>query len=499
MRNLSKKSILSLVIRQGEKQMTQGRKEGIRARQKRGRARTIGKVFALLLLCFSMPFLLKTATASSPGEVIQISAKGGSILQGEEMPALTAKVSLETKSKKDQKLDDSGFTVQDLAEELENGEGYTLVCEADPDTEGEYPVEVVLSEEIREKLEKEWVGLVQIQTKDAAFQVKNPVGDWDGTKFKKYDGTYVTNAFVVSMGNTYYFNEDGEKVTGWQTIGEKQYCFDKDGIMQTGWKEKDGDTYYMGSDGAAVTGWLELEDSTYYFHQDGKMAVGTVYLGTMMCKFGDDGKLISKEENKIDPNRPVIALTFDDGPGDRTGELLDQLEKYDAKATFFMLGQKVSSYPDEIKKMKEIGCELGNHSYDHPNLAKLGADGVKKQIGDTNSKIQAIVGEGASVMRPPYGAISATLKANAGMPLILWNIDTLDWKTRNAKATVDMVIENAKDGDIILMHDIHTESVDAAIELIPKLLEKGYQLVTVSELAAYKNVTLENGEKYTDF
>lgn len=479
--------------------MTQGRKEGIRARQKKGRARTIGKVFALLLLCFSMPFLLKTATASSPGEVIQISAKGGSILQGEEMPALTAKVSLETKSKKDQKLDDSGFTVQDLAEELENGEGYTLVCEADPDTEGEYPVEVVLSEEIREKLEKEWVGLVQIQTKDAAFQVKNPVGDWDGTKFKKYDGTYVTNAFVVSMGNTYYFNEDGEKVTGWQTIGEKQYCFDKDGIMQTGWKEKDGDTYYMGSDGAAVTGWLELEDSTYYFHQDGKMAVGTVYLGTMMCKFGDDGKLISKEENKIDPNRPVIALTFDDGPGDRTGELLDQLEKYDAKATFFMLGQKVSSYPDEIKKMKEIGCELGNHSYDHPNLAKLGADGVKKQIGDTNSKIQAIVGEGASVMRPPYGAISATLKANAGMPLILWNIDTLDWKTRNAKATVDMVMENAKDGDIILMHDIHTESVDAAIELIPKLLEKGYQLVTVSELAAYKNVTLENGEKYTDF
>lgn len=479
--------------------MTQGRKEGIRARQKRGRARTIGKVFALLLLCFSMPFLLKTATASSPGEVIQISAKGGSILQGEEMPALTAKVSLETKSKKDQKLDDSGFTVQDLAEELENGEGYTLVCEADPDTEGEYPVEVVLSEEIREKLEKEWVGLVQIQTKDAAFQVKNPVGDWDGTKFKKYDGTYVTNAFVVSMGNTYYFNEDGEKVTGWQTIGEKQYCFDKDGIMQTGWKEKNGDTYYMGSDGAAVTGWLELEDSTYYFHQDGKMAVGTVYLGTMMCKFGDDGKLISKEENKIDPNRPVIALTFDDGPGDRTGELLDQLEKYDAKATFFMLGQKVSSYPDEIKKMKEIGCELGNHSYDHPNLAKLGADGVKKQIGDTNSKIQAIVGEGASVMRPPYGAISATLKANAGMPLILWNIDTLDWKTRNAKATVDMVMENAKDGDIILMHDIHTESVDAAIELIPKLLEKGYQLVTVSELAAYKNVTLENGEKYTDF
>ena len=479
--------------------MTQGRRQGIKTRRRRGRARTVLKVFALLLLCFSMPFLLKTATASSPGEVIRISAKGGSILQGEEMPALAAKVSLETESKKDRKLDDSGFTVRDLAKQLESGEGYTLVCEADPDTEGEYPVEVVLNEEIRKKLEKDWVGLVQIQTKDAVFQVKNPVGDWDGTKFKKYDGSYVTSDFVVSLGKTYYFDKEGEKVTGWQTIGENQYCFDENGVMQTGWQEKDGDTYYLGSKGASVTGWQEIEGSTYYFHQDGKMAVGTVYLGITMCEFGDDGKLISKEENKIDPDRPVIALTFDDGPGKRTGELLEQLEKYDAKATFFMLGQKVASYPDEIKKMKEIGCELGNHSYDHPNLANLSAGGVKKQIGDTNSKIKKIVGEEATVMRPPYGAISATLRENAGMPLILWNIDTLDWKTRNAKTTVDMVMKNVDDGDIILMHDIHTESVDAAIELIPKLLEKGYQLVTVSELAAYKNVTLENGEKYTDF
>ena len=479
--------------------MTQGRRQGIKTRRRRGRARTVLKVFALLLLCFSMPFLLKTATASSPGEVIRISAKGGSILQGEEMPALAAKVSLETESKKDRKLDDSGFTVRDLAKQLESGEGYTLVCEAEPDTEGEYPVEVVLNEEIRKKLEKDWVGLVQIQTKDAVFQVKNPVGDWDGTKFKKYDGSYVTSDFVVSLGKTYYFDKEGEKVTGWQTIGESQYCFDENGVMQTGWQEKDGDTYYLGSKGASVTGWQEIEGSTYYFHQDGKMAVRTVYLGTMMCEFGDDGKLISKEDSKIDPSRPVIALTFDDGPGKRTGELLDQLEKYDAKATFFMLGQKVASYPDEIKKMKEIGCELGNHSYDHPNLANLSADGVKKQIGDTNSKIKKIVGEEATVMRPPYGAISATLRENAGMPLILWNIDTLDWKTRNARITVDMVMKNVDDGDIILMHDIHTESVDAAIELIPKLLEKGYQLVTVSELAAYKNVTLENGEKYTDF
>lgn len=477
--------------------MEQGRKFRIKNRRRQGRVRTLVKVFTLLLLCFSMPFLLRTASASSPEAVIKVSVKEAAILQGEEMPALTAETTVE--GDEEQKLDKEGDTVRDLVERFRNGEGYTIVCQADPNTEGEYPAEIVLDDEILQKLEKDWVGLVQIQTQDSTFKVKNPVGDWEGNKFKKYDGTYVTNDFVVSMGKTYYFGEDGEKVTSWQTIGGRLYDFDEDGVMQTGWKEKEDAVYYLGEDGAAVAGWQELEGSTYYFHPDGRMATGTLYLGTMLCKFGDDGKLLSKEESTVDPSRPMIALTFDDGPGDRTVELLEHLQQYGARATFFMLGQKVASHADAVKKMKEIGCELGNHSYDHANLAKLDANGVKKQIEDTNLKIKEIVGEGAALMRPPYGAISSTLKENAGMPLILWNIDTLDWKTRDAKATVDMVMNNVKDGDIILMHDIHTETVDAAIELIPKLLEEGYQLVTVSELAAYKNVPLENGQKYTDF
>lgn len=91
------------------------------------------------------------------------------------------------------------------------------------------------------------------------------------------------------------------------------------------------------------------------------------------------------------------------------------------------------------------------------------------------------------------------MKENVGLPMILWNIDTLDWKTRDAKATVDHVMSKAKDGDIILMHDIHSETIDAALELIPKLQEAGFQLVNVSELAAAKGITLESGQKYTDF
>ncbi len=125
--------------------------------------------------------------------------------------------------------------------------------------------------------------------------------------------------------------------------------------------------------------------------------------------------------------------------------------------------------------------------------------GIRDQVDRTDQKLSEIIGEGASLIRPPYGAISDTMKASVGMPMILWNIDTLDWKTRNAEATVNTVMESVKDGDIILMHDIHTESVDAAVELIPKLIDAGFQLVTVSEMAAAKGIVLENGKSYTDF
>lgn len=208
---------------------------------------------------------------------------------------------------------------------------------------------------------------------------------------------------------------------------------------------------------------------------------------------------MSEEELKVDPGRPMIALTFDDGPGKRTGELLDVLAEYHAHATFFMLGKNAGLYQDEIRRMKEIGCEIASHSYDHPDLSKMDETEIRDQIDRTNQKFAEIVGQGAAVVRPPYGAISDTMKSVIGMPMILWNIDTLDWKTRNAEATVNMVMENVKDGDIVLMHDIHTESVDAAMELIPKLIEAGYQLVTVPEMAAAKGITMEAGKSYTDF
>lgn len=210
-------------------------------------------------------------------------------------------------------------------------------------------------------------------------------------------------------------------------------------------------------------------------------------------------RVVSEAFKKLDYAQPMIALTFDDGPSGRTMELLNVLEQYDAHATFFMLGQNVSKYPDAVKKMQQIGCEIGSHTFNHANLSTLDPGGIAEEIASTNDALSAIIGSGATVMRPPYGAFNDTVKANVGMPLILWSVDTLDWKAKNTQATIEHVLANTGDGDIALMHDIYDTSIDAAIQLIPKLIEQGYQLVTVSELAEARGMPVQYGESYFSF
>lgn len=471
-----------------------------KGRRKRRQRRLILPLLFFLLCLLSAGALYLAYTLTRPAS-IEIQAKNAQILQGETAPAdWSAKVHLT--GNEHAVLDWKKFyTAKDLLKDLKNGGDYTVSCQPDPNAEGEYPITITLSDQLTQKLQsRTWGKHLKLTIKEGVFTVKNPIGEWEDNRFRKYDGTYVTNDFVVSKNQTYYFNQDGAMVTGWQTINNATYHFNEEGAMETStWADGDNARYYLGENGAALTGWQDLDGSTYYFDANGKMATGDIYLGLTRCSFDENGKLISKTESQIDPNKPAIALTFDDGPGPRTMELLAQLEKYNAHATFFMLGQKVSSYPDAIRKMQEIGCELGNHSYDHPDLSKLDAAGIQSQISQTNEGIRGIAGNGATVLRPPYGAISSTLSSNAGMPMILWNIDTLDWKTRNAQSTIDAVMKDVKDGDIILMHDIHSETIDAALQLIPRLQAEGYQLVTVSELAASKGKTLLNGETYTDF
>lgn len=480
-----------------------GRHESLKNHRKRKKRNQILILAACLVLaCLVLTGILKFAGVIGVKTEVTLKADKIEIQQNSQDPVnLTATATSEDEKKAAKVWLDKkkGYSVADFINELRAGKNYEISTDAKTDTEGKYKITIKMNSDIQKKLENEWKHKVRLTVEGGTFVVTNPTGTWDGDKFKKYDGTYVMNDFVVSKGKNYYFDADGNKVTGKQTINNATYFFNKDGVMQTGWKKTDDGTYYLGDNGAAVIGWQTIEDNDYYFDNSGIMATGEVQVGLAKCTFSKKGKLKSKGDVNIDASKPMVALTFDDGPGERTGELLAQLEKYNAHATFFMQGKNIPGKEDFVKKMKETGCELGNHSYDHPQLTKLSADKIANQIGTTNDLIQQAAGSTATVMRPPYGAINDTVRSSVGLPMILWSIDTLDWKTRNAQSSIDTVMNDVQDGDVILMHDIHTESIDAALVLIPKLEEAGYQLVTVSEMAKAKGVALQNGEKYVDF
>ena len=199
----------------------------------------------------------------------------------------------------------------------------------------------------------------------------------------------------------------------------------------------------------------------------------------------------------IDPDKKMVALTFDDGPGPYTQAIVNCLKKYGMHATFFVVGSNILHYSKALKAEAASGCEIANHTWGHVYLPKQSTGGMLKQVVNTNKKIKAITGVTPKLLRPPYGATSAGVKSAIKMPQIMWSIDTLDWKTRNTAKTVASVMNNVKDGSIVLMHDIHKPTMKAALQIIPKLVSKGYQLVTVSELAEYKGVELKNGKTYS--
>ncbi len=214
--------------------------------------------------------------------------------------------------------------------------------------------------------------------------------------------------------------------------------------------------------------------------------------------------LLSKETKikvsgipEISSNRKKIALTFDDGPGPYTKAIVDCLNANNSKATFFVLGSRVSSYSGVLSYTYSSGHEIANHSYSHPMLTGLNGDGIKAQMNNTDAAVKKITGATPKLMRPPGGAINDKVRNNVGKPMINWSIDTLDWKTRSKTATINAVMNNVREGDIILMHDIHRPTMEAVLELVPILRSEGYDLVTVSELAKTKGYTLSKGCLYT--
>ena len=199
----------------------------------------------------------------------------------------------------------------------------------------------------------------------------------------------------------------------------------------------------------------------------------------------------------LDPSRPMIALTFDDGPYAPVGNrIMDIMNQYGGKCTFFMVGNRVPSYQAEVQRMVNEGFEVANHTQDHKYLNQLGADAIRAQVEACNNTIQAVTGVRPTLMRLPGGNKNSTVLANVNMPIILWNVDTKDWKNRNAQSVINSVMGNVKDGDIILMHELYTSTAEAVEALVPALTAQGFQLVTVSELSYYKGIALNPGQIY---
>ncbi len=186
---------------------------------------------------------------------------------------------------------------------------------------------------------------------------------------------------------------------------------------------------------------------------------------------------------------PYIAMTFDDGPhAANTPRLLDMLKERHIKATFFVVGQCVAEYPQIMKRIVAEGHEIANHSWSHPQLSSMGEGGVTDQLQKTHDAIVNATGVAPTLMRPPYGAFTANQRAwcNAkwGYKIILWDVDPLDWKVRNAEHVKSEILRHTVAGSIVLSHDIHKTTVDAMPDTLDGLIGRGFKFVTVSELIA---------------
>lgn len=201
----------------------------------------------------------------------------------------------------------------------------------------------------------------------------------------------------------------------------------------------------------------------------------------------------------IDPSRPMVALTFDDGPGENTTRIAELVYQYGGRATFFMVGNRVKNYREVVEQVAAYGHEIGTHTWSHPELTEVSRGEVEAQLTRSADLLREVSGQAVSLMRPPYGSNDETVRdvcRALGLPLIHWSVDTEDWRTRSASATYDAIFKDVRDGSIILCHDIVPSTLEAMEYVVPELIRQGYQLVTVSELMHFRGIEPKAGKVY---
>ncbi|MCL2363037.1 MAG: polysaccharide deacetylase family protein [Defluviitaleaceae bacterium] len=203
----------------------------------------------------------------------------------------------------------------------------------------------------------------------------------------------------------------------------------------------------------------------------------------------------------IDPTRPMVALTFDDGPAARnTAQILDVLEAHQSSATFFVVGNRIRYHEPLVRRMHDNGFEVVGHSWNHANMTRLTDYEIRSQILIPHNTIEKTVGGAVPfIFRAPYGAVNAAVRVMSqelGFALIDWSVDPRDWEARNAQTVAYRVLRDVRDGDIVLLHDLHASTAAATELIVPELVTRGYQLVSVSELFYYRGIEPQAGNVY---
>lgn len=212
-----------------------------------------------------------------------------------------------------------------------------------------------------------------------------------------------------------------------------------------------------------------------------RAALVLVFAGMLLGAAGLERQETKETAVQVMPGR--IALTFDDGPHPRyTKELLDGLKERGVKATFFVIGKNIAGREALVKRMADEGPLIGNHTYDHTDISRLSCEEACEELEKTSSLVEEITGSGTSYVRPPFGNWDEKLDTRLTMINVGWTVDPKDWTTQNKTNIVRHVVSKAGDNDIVLLHDYYETSVDAALEIIDILQERGFEFVTVEEL-----------------
>ena len=203
------------------------------------------------------------------------------------------------------------------------------------------------------------------------------------------------------------------------------------------------------------------------------------------------------QERLLDPERPMVALTFDDGPyRNNTKAITDLFEQYDGRATFFVVGYHLEMFAEDMLYAYQRGFQIGNHTLNHPALRQVSDEEALDEVLELNRWLNELGIEGELMLRPPYGEYTQYMQEHLNVPMIGWNVDSQDWLSKDADKIYEQIVGNVKDGDIVLLHDLHDVTVEAMQRVVPELVEEGFQLVTVEELFKAKGIEPQAGQYY---